>query len=189
VLFSAFVASPALAQAVVGNGGSSYIMPDAGEPDSVGLSITTTDLTTSPFLSVVDESGFAVDCQLPCTIRARAGHLSIRGDRLDAGVDVYDAGLTYDVTVAPGASADVILLSGALALGGGLVAGLSIWGLTEPGLDEDLFTLAAVGAVLGGLFFVIGLPLTIWMLATYNGEAHVTGYRVSGAVATTEVRF
>lgn len=163
---------------VVTTGGTSaYTSGPILDEEAVSVSVTSTATTASnPLLTLIDESGAEQDCILPCTARTRVGLLAIEGERLNVEVDLAVAGLTYDVTVTPGPTGGDLALISVLMVTGGAAFGLGVWGLVES-RDEDLTTLAAIGAVYGGIAFGITLPWLIVLLVQIDGTAAVTNYR------------
>jgi hypothetical protein len=157
---------------------TSYIAPPIPDDEAVIVSFTTPTPFTSPMLTLTDHTGAELDCVLPCTVRTRAGHLTLQAERLSAAVDLDPAGLTYDVTLSQGPSGDDIAIATALALSGGLVLGLSIWAFVTPDLDDSIMAFAVIGAIYGGIAFLIGVPFTFASLAMLSGSASMTGFRV-----------
>lgn len=162
---------------VVTTGSSAYTSGPIADEEAVSVSITSTATTASnPLLTLIDETGAEQDCILPCTARTRVGLLAIEGERLNVEVDLAVAGLTYDVTLTPGPTGEDLALVSLLMVTGGAAFGLGVWGLVES-RDEDITTLAAIGAVYGGIAFGITLPWLIVLLVQIDGTASVTNYR------------
>jgi hypothetical protein len=162
---------------VTSGGTSAYTSGPIADEEAVAVSVTSTVTTASnPLLTLIDETGAEQDCILPCTARTRVGLLAIEGERLNVEVDLAVAGLTYDVTVTPGPTGEDLALVSLLMVTGGAAFGLGVWGLVES-RDEDITTLAAIGAVYGGIAFGITLPWLIVLLVQIDGTASVTNYR------------
>jgi hypothetical protein len=58
------------------------------------------------------------------------------------------------------------------------VFGLSIWAFVTPDLEDGVIGFAVIGAIYGGLAFLFGTPYAIALLASLNGGASMTGFRV-----------
>lgn len=165
---------------------ATYTAPPVADEEAVIVSFTTPTPFSSPLVTIVDHTGEELDCVLPCTVRTRVGHLSLHGARLNAGVDLDPAGLTYEVALGEGPSGDDLAVGTALALSGGLVLGLSIWAFTIPDPGDTVMGFAVIGAIYGGLAFLFATPYTIALLANVNGGASLTGFRV-GLVTSVQL--
>lgn len=167
-------------------GTASYISGTIPDEEAVSLRVRGDGAFPGPVLTLIDEAGVESDCLLPCTVRTRVGRVAIDGPRLSIDVDLEAAGLTYDVVVTAGSSGDDFALVTTFLVTGGVSLGLGIWGLTLNGGDEDLNTLAAIGAVYGGIAVGISLPWLVVLIATLNGTATVSFSRGLSAALTPE---
>ena len=165
---------------------TSYISGTIPDEEAVSLRVQADGTFPGPLLTLIDEAGVESDCLLPCTLRTRVGRVAIEGPRLSIDVDLEAAGLTYDVRVTAGSSGEDFALITTFLVTGGVVLGLGIWGLTEGGGDDDLNSLAAIGAVYGGIAVGISLPWLIVLFANLNGTATVAFSRGLSASMTRE---
>jgi hypothetical protein len=165
---------------------TSYISGSIPDEEAVSLRVRADSAFPGPLLTLIDEAGVESDCLLPCTVRTRVGRMAIEGPRLSIDVELEAAGLTYDVAVTAGSSGDDFALITTFLVTGGVVLGLGIWGLTEGGGDDDLNSLAAIGAVYGGIAVGISLPWLIVLFANLNGTATVAFSRGLSASMTRE---
>lgn len=165
---------------------TSYISATIPDEEAVSLRVRADSAFPGPLLTLIDEAGVESDCLLPCTVRTRVGRMAIEGPRLSIDVELEAAGLTYDVAVTAGPSGEDFALVTTFFVTGGVVLGLGIWGLIEGGGRDDLESLAAIGAVYGGLAVGISLPWLIVLFATLNGTGTVSFSRGLSASMTRE---